>query len=199
MTKMNKIAAGLAASLLLVSAAQAQETVSSVATATVQNAFTLDETAAISFGTVRATADPAGTVQASIIIPANPTIDPSTPASGVAAAVMQILVPGTPGEYAVSGVAPFTSLTLTVPTGDINLTGASAPPSAPKLIADNWSGYILTGPNANTAYAASNLQTDAAGEVTFAVGATLNTDDAASTTAYIDAVYSGNYDIVVEY
>ena len=198
MIKMNKIATGLAASVLLVSVAQAQETVNSQATATVQNAFTLEETTAITFGTLRATAGATGDA-ATLVISANPTVAAvSTPGGTVAS--LDILEEGAPGEYAVSGVSPFSSLTIDMPSDtDVVLVGASLPAGSPTLIASAWNAYVLTGPNENTVYASSNLRADAGGVVTFSVGATLTTEIVTAAAAYLDAEYSASYDITVSY
>ncbi|MEY8213579.1 MAG: hypothetical protein RPR97_03740, partial [Colwellia sp.] len=113
------------------------------------------------------------------------------------------LVAGAPGSYTVDSAASFTGLTITFPAADITLVAAAAPPGSPtfKINLNSWEALINTGANAGTAYAAGNLQTDVTGAVAFTVGATLDTDNdgATITSQYIDAAYSGNYTIAVDY
>ncbi|MCZ2720692.1 DUF4402 domain-containing protein [Marinomonas sp. 15G1-11] len=173
------------------------ETVNTTATVTVQNAFNLVEATPFTVGTIRATADPAGTETATVVIPADGSA-PTAATSGAPAAV-SVLTAGTPATYTVDSAAGFTSLTLTLPAAPINLTAAAAPPGTPKFTLGTFTGYITSGPNNGTAYAAANLQTDATGAVSFSVGATLTTDAAASTSPYIDGDYTGTFPVIVIY
>lgn len=170
------------------------------ATVTVQNTFVLTELTPLNLGTIRATADPAGTVQATYIVNANGTT--SVPASGGPAAAISELVEGEPATYEVSGAAGFADIdvTVTTPASD-ELTLSGAPPGTPVFSIGTFTTYITSGPNINTAYVATTNEatTDVAGSVTFSVGATLSTDDAASTEAYADGDYVGNYTVTVSY
>lgn len=172
------------------------ETVNTTASVTVQNAFNLTQVNPLSIGTIRAVADPAGTNQSTILIPADGSAPSTTTAANTSAA---ILVAGSPATYTVDGAAPFSSLTLTLPAGPVNVTASAAPPGTPKFTLGTFAGYITSGPNSGTAYAAANLQTNATGEVSFSVGATLSTDSAVTTLPYIDGAYSGTFPVIVVY
>lgn len=177
----------------------AQAPVVSEATVTVQNTFAFAETTAISFGTIRATATASGATVATYVVSGDGTT--TVPASGGAPAAISELTAGTPGEYAISGAAPFADITITLPAAPINMTLTGAPPGTPKFTVGTFTAYILDGPNALSAYAdPGNLATtDVNGAVNFAVGATLSTDSAASTEPYADGIYRGNYTISVSY
>ena len=97
MMKLNKLATSVGATLLMISAGAAvAETVATSASVTVQNTFSLTETSPLSFGTIRAVADPAGTQTATVTRPANPATSGASATSGAPAAA-QILVAGAPG------------------------------------------------------------------------------------------------------
>lgn len=201
MFKRNKILLAVtSASLLTVSAAsQAQETVTSQATVTVQNAFVLTEVTPLSFGTIRAAAQADGANVASITVNADGT--PSANDSDNNAAIT-IISPGARGEYSVSGTAPFSGLTITFEAADVALTNATAPPGTPdfEILLGGWEAVIIGGGNDGTAYAnAGDLQTDVNGDVGFYVGGELATDSDASTSPYIDGAYVGNYVVEVSY
>ena len=187
MTKMNKIAAGLAASLLLVSAAQVSaETVTSTATATVQNAFTLAEVSALDFGTFRATNDTAASAEtATLTRPADPSASSTTTNGTTDLAALQSLVEGAPGEYTISGVANFSVMKLVLPPAAVSLTAPGNPPGVATFSADNWTAN-QEGTDITTSLA---ISTDINGEATFNIGATLST--VASANAYTDVAYSG--------
>ena len=195
MTKMNKIAAGLAASLLLVSAAQVSaETVTSTATATVQNAFTLAEVSALDFGTFRATNDTAASAEtATLTRPADPSASSTTTNGTTDLAALQSLVEGAPGEYTISGVANFSVMKLVLPSAAVSLTAPGNPPGVATFSADNWTAN-QEGTDITTSLA---ISTDINGEATFNIGATLST--VASANAYTDVAYSGDYIIEVTY
>ena len=201
MIKMNKIATGLAASVLLVSAGHvAAETVTSTATATVQNAFTLAEVTALDFGTFRATNTTValGGV-ATLVRPANAATASSTSAT-TGAAKIQSLVEGAPGEYTVSGVAGFSTLTLTLPlTAEVTLAAAGTPAGVATFAVEDFTAYKTSGTAGAIALASSvgTFQVDSAGEATFTIGASLETVPSDDT--YADVPYSGDYIVTVEY
>ncbi len=173
------------------------ETVNTTATVTVQNAFNLLEATPFDLGTIRATADPAGTETATVLVPADGS-SPTAATSGAPAAV-SILTAGSPATYTIDSAAGFTSLTLTLPGAPIAVAAGAAPPGTPAFTLGTFTGYITSGPNSGTAYAASNLQTDATGAVSFAVGATLTTDATVTTAPYIDGAYTGTFPVIVVY
>lgn len=180
---------------VIASSAFALETVNSTATVVVQNAFTLTESAAMTFGTIRATADTAATATASLTLPADGSagaVTAGTPAS----ANIVIITAGTPASFAVSNAAPSTALTLTLPASAVSLTTAGG---TANFTVDTFVAQITSGPSNGSAYAASNLITDAAGAVTFDVGATLHTDATTPASDYLDGTYTGNYTVQVDY
>ncbi|MBU3016728.1 DUF4402 domain-containing protein [Paraglaciecola agarilytica] len=202
MTKMNKIAAGLAASLLLVSAGQvAAETVQTTATATVQNAFELTSDADLDFGTFRATNDDSGVVVAKLERPANPA-ESSVSTNGTGDdAIIQSLVEGSPAEYSISGVARFSTLTIEVPDdASVVLEAPGAATTDAKFAVKSFTAYKTSGTPGDIPIDGSfqgTIQADTDGNATFTVGATLETDD--TTLAYSDIAYSGTYEIKVNY
>ncbi|MFT2109965.1 DUF4402 domain-containing protein [Marinomonas sp. 2405UD68-3] len=203
MAILNKQKSIVIGSILLAGASSiaVAETVNTTATVTVQNAFNLTEVTPLNLGTLRATADPAGTETATVVIPADGSA-PTAATSGPPAA-LSVLTAGTPATYTVDSAAGFTSLTLTLPgpTTTITVAAAAAPPGTPAFTLGTFTGYITSGPNSGTAYttATPNLQTDATGTVSFSVGATLTTDATTTTSPYIDGDYTGTFPVIVVY
>lgn len=204
MTKFNKIATGISAVLMLASAGQvAAETVTSTATATVQNAFTLAETAALDFGTFRATNDETVAAEvATLVRPANAATASSSTNGATGLAVIQSLIEGAPGGYSVSGVANFSTLTLTLPTtGVVTLAAAGSPAGVAEFAVEDFTAYKTSGTPGVINLDASSVgtfQVDATGAATFAVGASLQTAPVAGE-SYADVPYSGDYIVLVEY
>lgn len=198
---MNKIfaKAALAASISLFAFnATALESADVQASVTVQNAFTFTNDAGLNFGTIRATADPTGTTTATIVMPANPSADPVA-TDGTNASIAE-LVRGERALFSVSGVAPFGTLTLdsTGITGEVN--AVTAPPGTPKFTIDTPTFWLLTGgAGTGAAITGGTLQVDATGAATFNMGATLTTDAAATTSAYIDGEYRGTFALTLDY
>jgi hypothetical protein len=192
--------AGVATVYIISSSNVFAETVSdATATVTIQNAFILVETTPINFGTLRAFHDSAGGTDIASLV-----LTPSGTSSIVEAGVakMTSLVPATPGLFSVTGAAPFTDLTVVFPVAVTNLVAVGAPGTSPdfQIASADWTGTVAGGANDGAIYAASNLQTDVNGEVALNVGTTLTTDTATTrTSAYIDAVYSANYSLEINY
>lgn len=207
----------------------AQETVNSTATVTVQNAFNLDEVSTIDFGTLKVTQGAAQTVTAGsatltyVTIPGDGspvTTQQGTTAGGAAPTdgLTSSIVDGTPGEYAITGAAPFTALTITTAAGeDEQLTANAAdrltgmngatlttPGGAASefftIYAASTDVYVVGGANDGDQYDATtpNLITDATGSVGFTVGGILAYNGAA-TAAPRDGVYTGTYTLTVSY
>ena len=207
----------------------AQETVNSTATVTVQNAFNLDEVSTIDFGTLKVTQGAAQTLTAGsatltyVTIPGDGspvTTQQGTTAGGAAATDGQTssIVDGTPGEYSITGAAPFTALTISTGTGeDQALTAAAtdrltgmneATLTTPgggtdeffTIYAASTDVYVVGGANDGDQYdvATPNLITDATGSVGFTVGGILAYNGAA-TAAPRDGVYTGTYTLTVSY
>ncbi len=199
---MNKIIlASSAVVVALTSVSSYAENVVSTASVTVQNALTLAEVSSLDLGTIRAAADPAGTVTATIVIDSDGVTAPVT-ASGGAAAVIQSLVDGAPAAYTVSGAANFASLTVTLPpAGGIAVTNGA--PAGAQFTIDSFEGTLTTANDTTIALtnAAGGIAVtaDATGNLAFNVGATLTTDATATTGAYADSAYSGSYTVDVSY
>lgn len=199
MQNLNKITKILGATFILVGSCNVlAETLNSTATTTVQNAFTLTETTALDFGTVRAVADPTGGINIAQLVLA-PDGTSTTPAV-VGNSALTLLTAGSAGVISVTGAAAFTNLTVTFPA-NFTLTATGAPPTSPtfEVLNADWVGTVVGGANDGATYAGANLQTDSAGVVGMNFGTTLKTDSVASTTAYIDAAYTGNYVLTVVY
>ncbi|ATD03928.1 MULTISPECIES: hypothetical protein [Pseudoalteromonas] len=197
---MNKIftKAALAASVSLFAFnATALESADVQASVTVQNAFTFTNDAGLNFGTIRATADPAGTTTATIVMPANPGADPVA-TDGTNASIAE-LVRGERALFSVSGVAPFGTLTLDSSGITGNVNAVTAPPGTPKFTIGTPTFWLLTGGAGTGALFTTTLQVDATGAATFNMGATLTTDAAVTTSAYIDGEYRGTFALTLDY
>ena len=194
----NRITKVLTATFLTVVSAQSlAATAPATASVTVQNTFTLTEDTALSFGTVRATADPNGVANfASLILAADGTTSTAT----VGNSSMTQLAAGSVGQFTVTNAAPFTNLTITFPP-DFELQNGTAPPGSPNfdIFQADWTAIVRGGANDGVAYTPSNLQTDVTGTVSFDAGTSLKTDATVTTSAYIDAAYTGNYTMTVDY
>ncbi|MCP4320540.1 MAG: hypothetical protein GY787_01515 [Alteromonadales bacterium] len=199
MNNLNKITKILGVTFVLsASASTFAQTVNSTVTVGVQNAFTVTETTPLDFGTVRATADATNAANfALLVLSPNGTY---TPGAAVGASAISSLVPGTAGEFAISGAASFTNLTVTYPVDDADvLTTAGAPPLSPNFTIVSWNGIVVGGSN-DGAVATNNVQTDNTGAVGIKIGATLKTDKTTTNTgAYIDAPYSAAYTFDISY
>jgi hypothetical protein len=183
------------------------ETVSVPASVTVNNAIDFTVTGTLDFGQVRAVADMIDGNCTGLVMPANPAspLTQGTPTActgGAEDAALQA-VGGTPTrpQFTVTGTAPFTNLTLTLPlpTESVALTAATGP-DTPQFFLSAFTAHKTSGTPGTIAPGADNLQTGATGEATFAVGATLGTHlgDAASAN-YQDLAYTGSFDVVVNY
>lgn len=180
------------------------ETATGNASVTVSNAFTLSEDTALTFGTIRAVVSSAdGTAQnvVTMTLPANgtnPSVTETVAGNGnTRSASMNIITPGTPGTFSVSGAAPNSILNITFDAA-FPLTIAAG---GPTFLATINQAYITSGPNANRAYSAGvdDLFTDATGAVTFDVGGTLATQAGGNATDYRDQTYTGTYTMTVDY
>jgi hypothetical protein len=208
MFKRNQFYIALVATSLSLCASQAlaQETVSSTATVTVSNAFTLQEVAAIDFGTVRLSYDyQSGDADtgASMTINAN-----AAPATFVAADFSTAtdgegsfteILPGTAAEYSITGAAPFTRLNLTA-TPTATLSNPASPGANLLLTVTGTNFELVGGTNPGDAYTAvtgTNMVTDGAGAVGFLMGGTITT--LITDVNYGDGAYTGTYSVVVDY
>lgn len=192
MFKRNQIQKTLLVSALALSTAVciAQETITSQASITVQNAFNLAENAPISFGTV--TVKQGATNQSTYVIQPDGTATPSAGAD----ATFTVITPGTAGQYAIDSAAPFTSLNIVATTTTVNLVNAAAPGTNGFFtLGDIFFGEDGVG-GAGSATSAS-IDTDVNGELAFNMGATLTVPS--GTLTYVDGSYVGNHTITVSY
>ncbi|WP_067214795.1 DUF4402 domain-containing protein [Marinomonas gallaica] len=174
------------------SSAFALEQVNGSATVIVQNSFTLQEDSGLDFGTVRASADTTGTTVATLTLPADGSA--SSVVQGTNATIQEI-TPGAAATFSISGAAPSTALTLTLPTSTTLTTGGGTA----SFTVNNFIAEVTSGPSNGSTYAASNLITDTAGAVTFSVGADLVTDDGTPSADYLNGTYTGTYQVSVDY
>ncbi|TDO97386.1 DUF4402 domain-containing protein [Marinomonas balearica] len=192
-----RLAKALAVGALAVSSsiAMGAETATGNASVTVQNAFNLSETTALSFGTIRATGDTAGTQTAELQISSDGTSNNPETTDSTAAAI-SVIEAGEPAVFTIDSAAPSSNLTITLPSAAIELTSTL---NDGLFSIDDFEATITSGPRDGTAYASGNLLTDDTGGVTFAVGATLTTGTGATDAAYTDGTYTGTYEITVDY
>jgi hypothetical protein len=194
MFKRNQIQKTLLVSALTLSAVTviAQETVTSQASVTVQNAFNLVEVAPISFGTV--TVAPGPTEVSSLVIQPDGVTDVTTASDGT----FSVITAGTPGQYTVDSAASFTNLTVTnTTTLPLELANQSANSSNGKFELSAFT--FLEDGTAGGGAVSATIETDLTGTLAFNVGATLTVPSAAGTVTYVDGNYVGNYTLQVAY
>lgn len=205
----HNLAKGLGVAVLLMGSSLAlAETVNVPATVTVNNAIDFTFTGSLNFGEVRATADATDLTCVGLTLAANPAtpigsqVTPAACSAGAGTAVMQA-VGGTPERpvFTIAGVAPFTTMNLTVPTTNIDLTAATGP-GTPQFFLSAFTAYktSATAGAITITAGAGTIAVDATGGATFTVGATLGTHlGAGVSTAYQDLAYAGAFDVVVTY
>lgn len=202
-----KLASGLSAAMLLMSSQLAlAETVNVPATVTVNNAINFTFTGTLDFGEVRATADSTAAECSGLVLSGTSltltAMATNATCSAAGTSVIQA-VGGTVARpvFTVAGVAPFTTLNLTVPNTAIDLTAATGPGTAQfQLI--NFTAQKTSAPAGAIALTAGagTFSVDAAGGATFTVGASLITDPGTpSTITYQDLAYAGAFDVIVTY
>ncbi|SBT17448.1 hypothetical protein MGA5115_01559 [Marinomonas gallaica] len=197
MKQLKKIYLIAGVTTILTGNALAVETLNSNATVTVNNAFTLAESAEMTFGTIRASADTTNNVTASLTLPADGSAGTVTAATPAASNIV-VITGGTPASFAITNAAPFTTLTLTLPSSAIDLV---TPGGDAQFTVDSFNAVVSSGPNDGDAYNSGtpNLRTDASGAVSFDVGATLITDATTPGSNYEDGTYTGSYTVQVDY
>lgn len=191
MFKRNQIQKTLLVSTIMITSAVAiaQETVTSQASITVQNAFNLTEVAPLSFGTV--TVSPGD--HSYLIQPDG--VGDATPDS---VGTFSVIVPGTNGQYTVDGAAAFTDLTIESTT---TFPLAIRNPAANQTTNGSFSMSDITFAEDGTAGAGTStsatVTTDVNGGVVFNMGATLSV--VSTSNAFVDGTYVGNYTLQVSY
>jgi hypothetical protein len=196
-----------AASLLMGSSLALAENVTVPATVTVNNAINFTFTGSLDFGQVRAAASATAAQCVGLQIAAGAGAAAVTTAVTTAAynaacttktgASLQA-VGGTPARpvFTLAGVAPFTTLQLTLPSAAVPLTAATGPNTAQFQLID-FTGYKTSG---TAGAVTTTIATDATGGAVFNVGATLLTDPTGPTTnTYQDLAYSGTFVVTVTY
>jgi len=190
----------LASALTVVGAGAAiAETVTGDASVTVQNSLTLTQDAALSFGTLVAVADDINANFATYVVGSDGTTTTPAPSGGLFAQIIEITA-GTPASFTVSGAAPQTLLTVTLPAAAIIMNdGAGGAVDAKEFTVDSFEKTRTVSGGAGF-----TDTTNDSGVLSFDVGATLATDKTLSNTAtaavpYADANYSGTYSITVTY
>ena len=183
----------------------AAETVTVPVAVTVDNTIAFTQTGTLDFGTIRANADgTAATDCSGLTMPANPAsaLNNTLGTAGAAActdpgdSIIQN-VGGTPTrpEFAVAGLAPFTVLTLTLPTS-ADLALNPAPAGAPIFRLLDFTAYQSSGtPGAVT----TSVTADGTGDIAFTVGATMITDPTTASLEYENTAYAGEFDVTVSY
>tara|TARA_B110000196_G_scaffold270967_1_gene246241 strand:+ start:331 stop:933 length:603 start_codon:yes stop_codon:yes gene_type:complete len=170
---------------------------------TVQNAVVLTKDNDLSFGTIRAIADPTGGEQATLVVNPDPDASPvstqSNPVSNTA--TISVIEDGEAAGFSVSDVVPNSILTITDPVNTLIVSSAGQGVNEPDFTVGSWTYFITSGTNAGAVYTqgSPNLQAGADGAVSFNIGATLSTSSSVSSVDYPDGEYSGSFNIEVSY
>jgi len=170
---------------------------------TVQNAVVLTKDNDLSFGTIRAIADPTGGEQATLVVNPDPDASPvstqSNPVSNTA--TISVIEDGEAAGFSVSDVVPNSILTITDPVNTLIVSSAGQGVNEPDFTVGSWTYFITSGTNAGALYTqgSPNLQAGADGAVSFNIGATLSTSSGVSSVDYPDGEYSGSFNIEVSY
>ncbi|BBN81048.1 hypothetical protein PA25_10330 [Pseudoalteromonas sp. A25] len=186
-------------SLVLVSAGAVAETQRFNATVKVTNSFEFDKENDLVFGTIRAKADTAADKVATLVMPANPNIEPEAKSDG--AAVIAIMNgDSNPASFKITGLPEYASLNITNPTEtDLVLPGTES--TAAKFLLSNFTYYVTQGaPTGDVT--GSTIKADAQGNISFNLGATLTTSSNTAdgtTSDYTDGDYSGTFSVQVNY
>jgi hypothetical protein len=217
MHNLNNITKILGTTLLLLgsSAALAQETLSVPATATVDNTIDFTFAGTLDFGTLRAVAGAVINECQVLVVPANPASATSAAIVGgsetaglclsLAADAVIESVGGTIAVpvFTVAGLAPFTTLDVTVPltAADVTLALNPAPAGAAVFNLRDFTVYQSSGTAANITLTTGvgSITANGTGDIIFSVGATISTDEAASSLAYQNAPYEGSFDVTVDF
>ena len=202
-----KLVTGLSAAMLLMGANVAlAETVNVPATVTVNNAIDFTFTGTLDFGQIRAASDSTAAECSGLVLSPTSLTLTAAPTSATCSSAGTSVIQGVGGTVArpvftLAGVAPFTTMQLTVPNAAVNLTAATGP-NTPQFQLIAFTAHKTSAPaSAITITAgAGTFLTDAGGGATFTVGATLITEPTAvSGTSYQDLAYAGSFDVSVTY
>jgi hypothetical protein len=215
MHNLNNITKIMGATILLVgSSAALAETLSVPATATVDNTIDFTVAGTMDFGTLRAKPGATANQCKSIVVPANPA-DPTTNSivgvetnlicgNDAADAVLQSVggVISRP-VFTVAGLAPFTTLEVTLPVAlaDVTLALNPAPANASVFKLRDFTAFQSSGTAADVAITGGkgDIASNATGDIVFSVGVTIFTDVSTGSLAYENAAYEGDFDVIVDY
>ena len=206
--KLSALVSALAIMTLAPSANAAEQT-DITASVEVANSFDMAATAQLSFGTISAFWDDSGDgtgVQATLSIPSNPGSEITAASTDDTAAKIISIVDGTPATIEITGAAPNTALTVTTPAVPIAVSNVDP------TITDTFNISALTTYATTTGGSAfgniidatnKTFETDDSGNLTFNLGATLQTqapaDDSGTLQAYGDGTYQATVTVVVDY
>jgi hypothetical protein len=152
---------------------------------TVDNAFTMTETTAMSFGTITALNAVTAADVATLTMNGETGATSTSQAGGNNALIIEVTA-GAPGVITITGAPPSTAMTITDPAA-VDVTNPGAPTTTAKFSADLTavgSGFSNT--------------TSAAGVLVIKIGGALSTVVDASLT-YADATYTGTYSVQVAF
>ncbi|QIZ77480.1 DUF4402 domain-containing protein [Ferrimonas lipolytica] len=189
--------------LAIVATPSIAQDVTGNATVTVKNSFTFTEDAPLNFGEISATAGATATTDiATLTISSDGTVN-AADNSAATAAQIRVLTAGSAGTYSISGVAPYSSLTLdltTLNSNSVELTAVSGAPGAATFTVDNFEATVTVGNNVgDSADNSTPIVADASGSAGFALGAVLTTDAAGTSPTYYDEEYTGTFTLTVDY
>ena len=167
----------------------------------VKNTLDIVETTSLNFGTIAAVAGSDDTNAATLVL------DPSTgEVTAKATADSGSITPidktnVSPGTFTVSNAARYTNLNITLPkdADTIELKMENAAPESLKFTLGKFTAYANDkAVELNATTGAGKARTDENGNLVLLVGATLNTQKGGDA-SYDDAVYSGTYDVTINY
>lgn len=216
MHKLNNITKILGATVLLVGSSLATaETLTVPTTVAVDNTIDFSLTGTLDFGIIRATPGQTVSECVALVVPANPATAVSNSILGTETAALCSAGAAADGviqnvggtitrpEFTVAGLAAFTTLTVTVPvTSDaIALTLNPAPAGASILNLRDFGVYQSSGTAGDIALTTGSgtITANATGDIVFNVGATMATDVVATSPAYENTTYSGEFDVEVAF
>lgn len=180
---------------LTIGSANAADTVTASASVTVLSTINIVEGTSLSFGTIAAFGDGTAAAEtATLTLPADGSAASVAYSNTAADANIVEIVAGTPAQFDITGAAPNTVISITLPGAATTLTDPAGGTNT--FTVNNFTKAIVLSGTAFT------YDTDATGALSFAVGADLVTTAAGLTAAgeaYADSTYTGTYDVTVSY
>lgn len=170
------------------------QTVQGDVSVTVQNTIGVSQTTALSFGTIQAKASTGSAEVATMAVPSDNSARSISQGATGAAQINEIVAPNR-GEFAITGAASQTTLTISFPAS-VTLT----PEGNSNTATFSVSNFEATDGLGNDATA--SITTDVNGDATLYVGATLSTEGNAPSdyiTPNGPVNFVGTYDITITY